>query len=91
MPCSGRLERADTTCDAKHSVLLPEMIYFTELVIFYFDSRVIQIGKKKTSNSCRSEFWISQGKLTIRGVIPKIVYLLPKERLTKLFVFIFRF
>lgn len=52
----GRVERFDITYDAKHSVLLPKKIHFTEIVIFYFDIRVIQIDKRKASNSFKSEF-----------------------------------
>lgn len=80
----GRVERFDITYDAKHSVLLPKKIHFTEIVIFYFDIRVIQIDKRKASNSFKSEFWIFQEKSTMHGVIPKI--LVCSKRTGKLYI-----
>ncbi|XP_055701660.1 uncharacterized protein LOC129800941 [Phlebotomus papatasi] len=57
----GRIERAETTFDHKHPILLPYKHHFTDLVAQHFHTTTLHGGPKLLLNAMRMEYWPING------------------------------
>ena len=69
--CSGRLQNANLSEQAKHPKLLPRHEHFTHLLIQYVHERLIHCGVSHTLASLRHEYWILKGRIEVKKVISR--------------------
>ena len=62
----GRMENADSEFDSKFPIFLDKDSYFTELVILDCHKKVKHSRVKDTLNQFRSNYWITQGRRTVK-------------------------
>lgn len=69
----GRLALSELSYDEKHPYILPKNHHFTALVINYFHLRALHAEAQLLLADIRKQFWIPDGKNSVRKVISKCV------------------
>lgn len=67
--CSGRLQVADISNDAKNPILLPTKSKLTELIIDEAHKANLHSGISQTLSACRQAYWIPKGRQRVREVV----------------------
>ena len=69
----GRFSNADVNCNVKHPTLLHNESYFTELVVWSAQNRVLHGGVNNTLNFIRNDYWLCKRRKTVRAILNKCV------------------
>ena len=69
----GRLSNVDIDYNVKHSALLHNELYFTELVVCSAHKRVLHEGGNNTLNYVRNYYWLCKGRKTVKVILNKCV------------------
>ncbi|XP_045185375.2 uncharacterized protein LOC123543362 [Mercenaria mercenaria] len=67
--CRGRLEHASMSEGSRRPILLPQKERFTELIIEKCHKQCLHSGVSQTLSNLRSNYWIPQGRATVRKVL----------------------
>ena len=62
----GRLQYADLSLNCKFPILIPKNSYIGDLIIFDAHQEVLHYGMKDTLNQVRSEYWLVQGRSSVK-------------------------
>ena len=71
--CNLRINKLSDNYDLTHPILLRNDSLFTELIIKSFHQRLNHIGKETVLNNIRNEYWIIQGRKTVKSILQKCI------------------
>ena len=69
--CKGRINNSELSYSAKFPVLLPKKHWFTRLLIEDAHRRAIHGGVQDTLCKMREQFWVPQGRQSVKTVLSK--------------------
>uniref|UniRef100_A0A1B0GPH1 Uncharacterized protein n=1 Tax=Phlebotomus papatasi TaxID=29031 RepID=A0A1B0GPH1_PHLPP len=69
----GRIERASTTYDHKHPLLLPSTHHFTDLVAREFHHKILHGGPHLLLSTMRMQFWPIHGMTVAKRIVRECV------------------
>ena len=69
--CRGRLQNSELEYAAKHPVLLPKTSWLSQLIILEAHATVLHGGVSDTLTHIRQQFWIPQGRQSVKTCIRK--------------------
>ena len=69
----GRLNKANLPYSLKHPALLPQGHHLTRVIIREEHKKMLHAGTQATLNSLHKEFWIVNGRNTVKHVIYKCI------------------
>ena len=67
--CQGRTNNANVPYDVKFRYLILKTHYFPKLVVIYTHAVVSHNGVRETLNFIRSQYWIIQGRNSVKKII----------------------
>ena len=69
----GRFSNADVDYNVKHPTLLHNELYFTELIVWSANKRVLHGGVNNTLNFIRNDYWLCKRRKAVRAILNKCV------------------
>ncbi|XP_065181258.1 uncharacterized protein LOC135811921 [Sycon ciliatum] len=69
--CGGRLKHAELNIETRFPALLPHRGPLTALIVTHFHKMILHSGVSHTLSRIRREYWITQGRSTVKSILRK--------------------